>query len=72
MAPHKGAWLWAMDEELKGLKDSGTFKVLDELPEGEKALGSRWVLSYKSHKDGNITKTKLPRLVQRGSCKEKV
>ena len=29
-----------MNEELKGLKDSGTFKVLDGLPEGEKAIGS--------------------------------
>ena len=26
---YKGAWLWAMNEELKGLKDSGIFKVLD-------------------------------------------
>ena len=55
---YKGAWLWAMNEELKGLKDSGTFEVLNALPEGEKAIGSRWVLSYKSNKDGNITKTK--------------
>ena len=29
---YKGAWLWAMNEELKGLKYSGTFKVLDGLP----------------------------------------
>ena len=42
---HKGAWLWATNEELKGLKDSGSFKVLDGLPEGKKAIGSRWVLS---------------------------
>ena len=62
---YKGAWLWAMNEELKGLKDSGTFKVLDGLPEGEKAIGSRWVLSYKSNKDGNITKIKA-RLVAKG------
>ena len=62
---YKGAWLWASNEELKGLKDSGTFKVLDGLPEGEKAIGSRWVLSYKSNKDGNITKTKA-RLVAKG------
>ena len=47
-----------MNEELKGLKDSGTFKVLDRLPEGEKTIESRWVFSYKSNKDGNITKTK--------------
>ena len=62
---YKGAWLWAMNEQLKGLKDSGTFKVLDGLPEGEKAIGSRWVLSYKSNKDGNITKTEA-RLVAKG------
>ena len=62
---YKGAWLWAMNEELKGLKNSGTFKVLDGLPEGETAIGSRWVLSYKSNKDANITKTKA-RLVAKG------
>ena len=39
---YKGAWLWAMNEELKGLKDSDTFKVLDGLPEGEKTIGSRF------------------------------
>ena len=54
-----------MIEELKGLKDSGTFKVLNGLSEGEKDIGSRWVLSYKSNKDGNITKTKA-RLVAKG------
>ena len=67
---YKGAWLWAMNEELKGLKDSGTFKVLDGLPEGEKAIGSRWVLSYKSNKNGNITKTKA-RLVAKGFMQRK-
>ena len=36
---YEGAWLWAMNKELKGLKDSGTFKVLDGLPEGERVEG---------------------------------
>ena len=36
---YKGARLWAMNEELKVLKDSGTFKVLDGLPEGERVEG---------------------------------
>ena len=44
-----------MDEEMK----------LKGLPEGEKATGSRWVLSYKSGKDGNITKKKA-RLLAKG------
>ena len=38
---YKGAWPWVMNEELKSLKDSGTFKVLDGLPDGEKVIGSR-------------------------------
>ena len=50
---------------MKGLKESGTFKELKGLPEGEKAIRSRWVLSYKSDKDGSITKTKA-RLVAKG------
>ena len=62
---YKGARLWAMHEEMNGLKESGTFKELKGLPDGEKAIGSRWVLSYKSDKDGNITKTKA-RLVAKG------
>ena len=36
---YKGVWLWAMNEELKGLKDWGTFKVLDGLPEGARVEG---------------------------------
>ena len=62
---YKGAWLWAINEEMKGLKESGTFMELKGLPEGEKAIGSRWVLSYKSDKDDNITKTRA-RLVAKG------
>ena len=54
-----------MNEEMKGLKESGTLKELKGLPEGEKAIGSRWVLSYKPDKDGNITNTKA-RLVAKG------
>ena len=49
----------------EGLKVSGNLKEFKGLPEGEKAIGSRWVLSYKSDKDGNITKTKA-RLVAKG------
>ena len=54
-----------MNEEMKGLKESGTFKELKGLPEGEKAIGSRWVLSYELDKDCNTTKTNA-RLVAQG------
>ena len=68
---YKGAWRRAMNEKMKGLKESSTFKELTGLPGGEKAIGSRWVLSYKSDKDGNITKTEA-RLGARGFIYEKV
>ena len=67
---YKGAWFWAMNEELKGLKYSGTFKVLDGLSESEKAIGSRWVLSYSQTRMETSQRRKLD-LWQRGSCKEK-
>ena len=54
-----------MNEEMKRFKESGTFKELKGLPKGEKATGSRWVLSYELDKDGNITKTNA-RLVAQG------
>ena len=44
---YKGAWYKAMETEMHGLVDSNTFTVLDKLPEGEKAIGSRWVLSVR-------------------------
>ena len=38
---YKGAWLWAMNEQIRGLKESGTFKELKGPPEGENAKGPR-------------------------------
>ena len=54
-----------MDKETQGLAESKAFTVLDKLSEGEKAVGSRWVLLYKSDKEGLTTKTKA-RLVAKG------
>ena len=62
---YKGTWRWATNAEMKGRKESGTFKELKGLPEGENFIGSRWVLSYKSDMDDNIMKTKA-RLVAKG------
>ncbi|CAN0358558.1 unnamed protein product, partial [Hapterophycus canaliculatus] len=59
-----GASSEAMSAELQGLKDSKMFTVLDKLPVDEKAVGSRWVFSYKSDKDGMIVKTKARLLAQ--------
>ncbi|CAN0585099.1 unnamed protein product [Laminaria digitata] len=59
------AWYQAMKNEMQGLVESKTFTVLDKFPEGEKAIGSRWVLAYKSDAEGMITKTKA-RLAAKG------
>ena len=45
--------------------ESKTFTVVDELPHGKRDVGSRWVLSCKSDKNGKITKTDA-RLVAKG------
>ena len=50
---------------MQGLEDTKTFTVVDKLPEGEKAVGSRWVFSYKQDNEGRIVKTKA-RLVAQG------
>ena len=54
-----------MNKELTDLIKNGTFKVLPDLPTGEKAINSRWVLSLKSDNDGMITGPKA-RLVAKG------
>ena len=60
---HKGALGYG--KVMQGLIESKTFTVVDDLPHGKKAVGSRWVLSYESDKDGQISKTKA-RLVVKG------
>ena len=53
---HKGAWYQATEKKMQGLIESKTFAVVDELPDGKKAVGSKWELFYKSDKNGQITK----------------
>ena len=62
---YKDAYLWAMDKEMDGIVKNGTFTVLPGLPEGEKAVDGRWVLSLKSDENGYITTPKA-RLVAKG------
>lgn len=41
-----------MDEEMHSLKENNTF-TLTSLPEGKKAVGSRWVYAIKNNLDGS-------------------
>ncbi|CAI7923150.1 unnamed protein product [Closterium sp. NIES-53] len=57
-------WKKAMESELKSIEENGTWELV-ELPEGRKAITSKWLFKIKSDTDGNIERYKS-RLVARG------
>ncbi|CAI7754210.1 unnamed protein product [Closterium sp. NIES-54] len=64
-------WKKAMDSELKSIEENGTWELV-ELPEGRKAITSKWLFKIKSDTNGNIERYKS-RLVAKGyQQKEKV
>ncbi|CAI7882254.1 unnamed protein product [Closterium sp. NIES-53] len=64
-------WKKAMESELKSIEDNGTWELV-ELPEGRKAITSKWLFKIKSDADGKIKHYKS-RLVAKGyQQKEKV
>ncbi|CAI7847580.1 unnamed protein product [Closterium sp. NIES-53] len=64
-------WKKAMESELKSTEENGTWELV-ELPEGRKAITSKWLFKIKSDADGKIERYKS-RLVAKGyQQKEKV
>ncbi|CAI7876408.1 unnamed protein product [Closterium sp. NIES-53] len=64
-------WKKAMESELKSIEENGTWELV-ELPEGCKAITSKWLFKIKSDADGKIECYKS-RLVAKGyQQKEKV
>ncbi|CAI7794822.1 unnamed protein product [Closterium sp. NIES-53] len=64
-------WKKAMEIELKSIEENGTWELV-ELPEGRKAITSKWLFKIKSDANGNIEHYKS-RLVAKGyQQKEKV
>ncbi|CAB1099569.1 unnamed protein product [Ectocarpus sp. CCAP 1310/34] len=62
---YKVFWEAAMEEEIDGHDKTGTFTKVKELPEGRKAIGSKWVFSWKTNEKGLIVDFKA-RMVARG------
>ncbi|CAI7793726.1 unnamed protein product [Closterium sp. NIES-53] len=64
-------WKKAMENELKSIEENGTWELV-ELPEGRKAITSKWLFKIKSDADEKIERYKS-RLVAKGyQHKEKV
>ncbi|CAI7801548.1 unnamed protein product [Closterium sp. NIES-54] len=57
-------WKKEMESELKSIEENGTWELV-ELPEGRKAITSKWVYKIKSDADGKIESYKS-RLVAKG------
>ncbi|CAI7877602.1 unnamed protein product, partial [Closterium sp. NIES-53] len=57
-------WKKAMESELKSIEENGTWELV-ELPEGCKAITSKWLFKIKSNADGNIERYKS-RLMAKG------
>ncbi|CAI7864544.1 unnamed protein product, partial [Closterium sp. NIES-53] len=64
-------WKKALESQLKSIEENGTLELV-ELPEGRKAIMSKWLFKIKSDADGKIERYKS-RLVAKGyQQKEKV
>jgi hypothetical protein len=58
-------WLAAIHEELESLKAKGVYNKVSELPPGQKAVDSKWVLHIKRNRDSRILRFKA-QLVAKG------
>lgn len=58
-------WTTVEVKELNLLKEMGVYEEVDELPEGRKAIGCRWVYEFKLHESGEPPTAKA-RLVAQG------
>ena len=63
-SPDKEKWKSAMASEMKSLKDNDVWELV-KLPEGRKALGSKWVYKVKTDENGSIKRYRA-RLVAQG------
>ena len=62
---YRKGWEEAMKLEFDGHIKTGTFSMVDRVPDGRKPVSSKWCFTYKTDEEGKITKLKA-RLVARG------
>ncbi|CAI7736528.1 unnamed protein product [Closterium sp. NIES-54] len=60
-------WKKAMESELKSIEENGTWELV-ELPEGRKAITSKWLFKIKSDADGKIERYKSRLDAVRSAC----
>ena len=63
-SPDRAEWQNAMEKELESLQTNDVWDLV-ELPEGRKAVGSKWVFKLKVDADGSVVRHKA-RLVAQG------
>lgn len=66
--PYAKEWIEAMKKEYNALIENETWSVV-ELPQNQKAIGSKWVFTLKKDKEGKVERFKA-RLVAKG-CSQK-
>ncbi|CAI7785609.1 unnamed protein product [Closterium sp. NIES-54] len=64
-------WMKAMESELKSIEENGTWELV-ELPEGHKAITSKWLFNIKSDADGKIERYKSKLVAKGYQQKDKV
>ncbi|CAI7824601.1 unnamed protein product [Closterium sp. NIES-53] len=64
-------WKKAMESELKSIEENGMWELV-ELPEGRKAITSKWLFKIKSNADGKIERYKSRLVAKVYQKKEKV
>ena len=62
--PEKEHWLNAIEEEMRSLQENNTWELC-KLPEGQKAIQSKWVFRLKRNEKGEVVRHKA-RLVAKG------
>ena len=62
---YKVLWEAAIAKEFDGHKKTGTFSEISGLPEGRKAISTKWIFSHKTNEKGLIVDFKA-RMVARG------